>query len=115
MQTTTEKPRYSDGVEIHGELIRAAVGSALRLDGRPFCEILLAGDPEPIGDGWPGCDFRYPNPIPEWRESRAIACNVTVTGRKVHWRGGCRWVRCRVEWVGDCEPSTYGGGWLAVD
>jgi hypothetical protein len=112
--TTTSRPVHSTSREVYGIERQAEVGSVVHLDGHPFAERLLAGDPEPVGDGWPGCDFRYPNPVNEWRESHAIACNVHVTGRTLQNRFGSLWVRVSIEWVGDCEPSTYGSGWLLV-
>ena len=93
--------------------IAATVGSALELDsGR--VELLLEGD-DVTCPGWDGCDFRYPNPVLGWEKKHAIACNVHVTGRKIRRRNGSQWVRVRIEWVGDCEPSTFSGGWLLVD
>lgn len=45
----------------------------------------------------------------------ALATNVTVTGRTLQRREGDWYVRCRIEFVGDGEPSTFVGGWLKVD
>ena len=59
--------------------------------------------------GWPGAQFRLPCPI-----GRMIAVNVTITGRTIQRRGGADWVRVKLEWVGDCEPSTFSKGWLLV-
>jgi hypothetical protein len=93
--------------------VAAHVGSYVQLDNDRHGEKLLPGD-DNVCEGWGGCDFRYPNPIQAWRESRAIACNVHVTGRTYQYRSGSRCVRVKVEWVGDCEPSTYTSGWLYV-
>lgn len=41
-----------------------------------------------------------------------LACNVEVTGRTVQFHGWQPRMRCRVEFVGDCEPSTFCRGWL---
>lgn len=109
---------WSDDVRVD-----AAVGSYVVLDDsvrRPCGERLLKGDPEPIGSGWPGCDFRWPNPVPGWETSRAIACNIHVTGRVIRYGekiglGDGYWVRVSIEWVGDCEPSKYGSGWMKVE
>lgn len=112
---TTQATERSGGREIYGRECRAAVGSLVKLDGsRRFPERLLPGD-DNVCHGWPGCDFRYPNPVPGWEKKHAIACNVTVTGKTLQRRDGSLWVRCRVEWVGDCEPSTFSGGWLRVE
>jgi hypothetical protein len=109
MSTTTEtRPVHSTGREIYGIKRIATVGSIVLIDGRTISEELLAGEPEAIGDGWLGCDFRYPTIIGE------CACNVHVVGRTLQNHGGSLWVRVRVEWVGDCEPSTFIGGWLLI-
>lgn len=89
--------------------VGAKVGTYVILDGRQVGECLLPCD------DWDDADFRWPNPIPEWRTSRAIACNVHVTGRTVQYRMGSFWVRCTVEWVGDGEPNTSCKGWIFFD
>jgi len=118
-------PVHSRGADVHyvpyngPKAVKARVGSVVVLDSGT-CERLLPGDPEPIGTGWPGCDFRWPNPVAEWREKHSIACNVHVSGRKARWgadigRNSCWWVRVKIEWVGDCEPSTYGSGYMLIE
>ena len=71
-------------------------------------EVLLPSD-------WDRAEFRFPNPIHEWREAHAIALNIEITGRTFQWRNGRHMVKLRLEWVGDDEPSTYSEGWLLVD
>ena len=64
---------------------------------------------------WDKAEWRYPNPVPEWRESHAIACNVTITGRTiVHAKGGL-WKRGKLTWVGDGEPDTFSPCLVACD
>lgn len=46
---------------------------------------------------------------------RELAANVTVTGRTIQADYGCSAVRVRIEFVGDCEPSTYCYGWMHVN
>lgn len=46
---------------------------------------------------------------------KAIAVNVTVTGRTLQRRQGDYYVRCQIEFVGDGEPSTFSGGWMKVE
>lgn len=87
-----------------------AVGDRIILDGKSISERLLPGD-NFSDSGYPGCEFRYPRfckIIP------SLAINIKITGRKIIWRQGENMVRIRIEWVGDCEPSTFSGGWLVV-
>jgi hypothetical protein len=46
------------------------------------------------------------------RETRAV--RIEVTGRTLQWKHDRRVVRCRVVFLGDCEPDVETGGWLAV-
>jgi hypothetical protein len=64
---------------------------------------------------WDKAMFRWPNPIHEWRESRAIACNIEITGRTFQRRKGDYWVKIRITWVGDGEPDQYSDGWAMVN
>jgi hypothetical protein len=98
---------------INGEEVKAEVGSYVVLDGKNFGVKLLTGE-DYVDSGFSGCQFRWPNPIREWEKSRAFACNVKVTGRTFQYRNGGRWVRVEVEWVGDCEPSTFAKGYMSV-
>jgi|SRR5215469_6353966 len=93
---------------IESRLVKIEAGSRVEHDsGRT--EFLLPCD------DWDKAAFRWPNPIHEWRESHAIACNLKITGRTFQERNGKNfYVRVRFEWVGDGEPSTYSGGWLVV-
>lgn len=83
-----------------------AVGSYVQLDsGRG--EWLLGCD-------WDGAQFRFPNPVTPWRESRALAVNVEVTGRVLQWRDGGAWMRVKVTFVGDGEPDQVVRGYMRV-
>lgn len=89
------------------------VGSLVLLDGKQFGERLLPGE-DYVDEGFKGCQFRYPNPVRGWEKSYAIAINVSVVGRTIQYKAGQRWVRVLVEWVGDCEASTFSRGMMAV-
>ena len=99
-------------IEIYGQTYEIAVGSIVYLDGKNIGEKLLPGD-DACGS-WQGCDFRYPNPVQGWEVKHAIACNVSITGRTMQIVNGSRCVRVKIEWVGDCEPSTFSSGWLLL-
>ena len=103
---------------IHGIEYAPQVGACVELDDCRIGEGLLEGDRADVLHNcseWSGCDFRWPNPVPAWRTSRAIAVNVSIVGRTLQRRAGCYWVRVRLEWVGDCEPSTFSRGWMLAD
>jgi len=86
------------------------VGDVIEADGWRIGQTLDAGD-DFVDSGFPGCQFRV------WMGGGVfhVAVNVEVTG-KPHYRGygRCR-SRCRIEFVGDCEPSTFTRGWLYHD
>jgi hypothetical protein len=60
-------------------------------------------------DDWDRAEFRYPNPIADWRKKHATACNVKLTGKAIISAEGALWRRGQVEWVQDDEPSTFSG------
>ena len=111
MSLATRESTVTEKLLDCGTRVAPEVGSFVKLDEGRIGEKLLPGDDFTCA-GWDGCDFRYPNPVSIWRESRAIACNVHVTGRTIQYKDGGRRVRVKIEWVGDCEPSTFSGGWM---
>jgi len=97
---------------IFGREVRPEVGSLIELDDRDHIGELLREGDDFTCPGYPGCDFRFPinfGPIKD------VAVNVKVTGRTRQIRTGSHWVRVQVEFVGDCEPSTFAGGWMRID
>lgn len=83
------------------------VGDRIKLDTWGFPERLLEGD-DPVGEGYPGCQFR----VEPFNVAITLAVNVKVTGGyHSNTCGGWR-SRCKIEFVGDCEPSTFAGGWI---
>ena len=97
--------------------VAPAVGSCVRLGDSlataKMGERLLDGDDFYTDDGYDGCDFRFP--ISATGPIKDVACNVKVTGRKTTRRFGDEWVRVTVEFVGDCEPSTFVKGFMLID
>lgn len=89
---------------IENKILTVEVGTAVE-NAAGRTEKLLPSD-------WDRAAFRFPNPIPGWETKHAIACNVTVTGRTFQWRKGAFYVKARMEWVGDGEPSTFSEGWI---
>jgi hypothetical protein len=57
--------------------------------------------------GFPGCQFRVKLPSHDVK----VAVNISTTG-KPKWNGHLWQSRCKIEFVGDCEPSTFSGGLL---
>jgi hypothetical protein len=82
------------------------VGSYVEPDGWGYGGALLPSD-------WDAAAFRLPTPRLE-PVIKDVAVNITVTGRKVRRRCGSDVVRVRIEYVGDCEPSTHHAGWMVV-
>jgi len=103
MEATKRKP-VANTVKIDGGYYRPGVGTALEVNGG-IPGRLLPGD-DFVDSGFPGCDFRWASMAGD------IAINVTITGRTLRWRHSAFWIRARVEWVGDCEPSTFDKGWV---
>ena len=62
-----------------------------------------------IDDSFPGCQFRLKTnsdgPV------KSLAVNIRVTGGD-HWHQASYRSRCKIEFVGDGEPSTFTGGWI---
>lgn len=56
------------------------------------------------------CDYYLPThsggPVKE------LGVNVEITGRTRQRRCGGWYVRCRITFVGDCEPDTVVKGWV---
>lgn len=93
---------------IEGRIVTVGVGSRVALESGRVEELMPCD--------WDQASFRYPNPIQEWREKHAIACNVQITGRTFQVKHGViSAVKVRIEWVGDDEPNTYTEGWLLTD
>jgi hypothetical protein len=100
-------------VSVEGTEVLPKIGDVVRIDGRSSAawERLLPGD-DFSDSGYPGCDFRLP--VRAGGPIESVAVNVHITGRTIQWHSGAQWVRIRIEFVGDCEPSTYSSGWLRI-
>ena len=90
--------------------MKPQVGDIIRIKDRPVCEKLMPGD-DFSDSGYPGCQFRIlvnggMGPIP------SVAVNVKVTGKTPVRYNGDYWLRCQIEFVGDCEPSTFCSGFI---
>jgi len=94
------------------ERYQAKGGEYVEPDGWRFGNRLERTDEGPVGE-FPGCRFRLTPPV---HEEVSFAVNVHVTGRD-HWHGPseCWRCRCRIEFVGEDEPSTFSGAWLYHD
>lgn len=88
---------------IHGNEVEVKLGSCVRPDGWRFGQRLIAS-------AWDVARFRLPTGSAGPVESLAV--NVVATGRTWQRREGGYWVRVRVEFVGDGEPSVFAGGWM---
>lgn len=108
--TNTQAP-ISAGIE-HYPLLETKVGDYVILDGGRIGELLLPGCNN-VCPGGPGCGYRYPCPA---TSAHGIGCNILITGRTGQRRpySDGVFIRIQIEWVGDCEPSTYSRGWLLL-
>lgn len=85
--------------------IQAKVGDAVRID------TWGVGAAELIASDWDAAPLRVRTyqPVIE-----SLAVRIEITGRKRHYTGygSPDKVRCRVVFVGDCEPDEVTFGWL---
>lgn len=93
-------------IDNYGE-VTVTEGTVVKLDARRVSERLLPSD-------WEAAEFRFPCWALHSNKVKGVACNVTVTGRTFKAREGQLWIRCKVEFVGDEEPSTFASGWVLV-
>jgi len=93
-------------VEIEKVLYEPKVGDFVKPDGWYIGECLKPSDGF-SDSGFPGCQFRLPAGI-----DYKLAVNIRITGRKVRYSSGFPRYRCEIEFVGDCEPSTFARGWI---
>ena len=61
---------------------------------------------------WDGCEYRISSGV-----AVDVAVNVKLTGRKSFPLGNAYRTRCKIEFVGDGEPSTFHAGivWSTAD
>lgn len=92
--------------EIWGKTIEAKVGSVVWPDNWFGAEQLIESD-------WDAAQFRIKlgsnGPI------KSLAVNVEITGRTIQYHNLAYWIRIKIEFVGDGEPSQIYRGWLKVD
>lgn len=94
-------------VEIECDVVTPMIGSVVEPDNWRLAERLLPSD-------WDKADFYLPTGYQ--CGITKVAVNIKVTGRTLRRRyGDSQWVRIKIEFVGDGEPSTFLGGWLKQD
>ena len=79
------------------------VGSLIRPDGWRFSERLVESD-------WSEAEFYLLTG--HCVGIQQVAVNITITGRTLQRFDGDLWVRVKIEFVGDGEPSVFHGGWM---
>jgi hypothetical protein len=91
----------------YGRTHTIQVGSYIKPEGWRLGNLLTPSD-------WDGAEFRIESPN---YPGVTRAVNVTVTGRTFQGlpHSDARWVKVRIEFVGDGEPSTSAKGWWMVD
>ena len=86
--------------------ITPMVGNSVQPDGWE-CGWEKLEESDGYSDGsFPGCQFRLPAGCDN---TAKLAVNIKVTG-KPRWNGISYTSRCKIEFVGDGEPSTFSGG-----
>lgn len=90
-------------VIIYGNEVEVSVGSVIKIDGWRFAEKLIPSSWEPA---------QFYIPTSSGGPIKQLAVNVTITGRTWQRREGEYWVRVKIEFVGDGEPSEYTSGWM---
>ena len=86
--------------------VEAKVGSFIKADGWKTGERLLPSD-------WDKADFYSPTGFSVG--VLQVATNVYISGRKLLYKDGNKWVRIQIEFVGDGEPSSFTYGWMLID
>ena len=64
-------------------------------------------------DDWDQADLRWEDPA--FGFERGVACNVTITGKTIISEQGAQWLRAKLEWVKDGEPSEFEPVLVRVD
>jgi hypothetical protein len=91
---------------IYGNEIEVKIGACIRPENWPFGSRLIASD-------WDQAEFRLPRPNAFPNDPiQSLAVNIVITGRTWQRREGDYWLRVRIEFVGDGEPSAFAGGWM---
>ena len=88
----------------------AQAGDAVQADDWSISLQLDPGDSR-ADSSFPGCQFR----VPMGDGLYNVAVSVKTTGRPHRTCFGRFQSRCKIEFVGDGEPSTFAGGWLFHD
>lgn len=99
-------------VTIWSKEITPSVGTYIIPDGKTVGKVLTPGD-VPVDSGYPGSQFRWP--VENGGPIKSVAVNIEITGHTLQRKHGGYCVRVKMEWVGDCEPSTFSSGWLFVN
>ena len=88
------------------EKINAKIGDTIKGDQWRWAYRLDADDGFK-DSSFPGCQFR----VNLEDKEILLAVNIKTTG-KPRWNGARYQSRCKIEFVGDGEPSTFSGGVL---
>ena len=86
-------------------------GAFIKPDGWIDGELLTADTDTYTDDGWKGCDYRLPS------NGGDLAVNITPTGKLHYTESYSRFdykLRVKIEFVGDCEASSFHKGWLHI-
>ena len=91
---------------IYGNEVEVKLDSYIVPDGWTFGGIVIASD-------WDKADFCLTKSASYAGDPiESLAVNVTITGSTWQRRQGDYWIRVKIEFVGDGEPSVFSGGWM---
>lgn len=91
--------------------IKAGIGDYIMPDGWRGYGSTLEEGVHHKDSPWPGCSFYLPS---AQYENVGSAVIIKVTGRTIRYFKEGPWIRVRIEWVGDGEPSNFDGGFMYI-
>ena len=106
-----------DRLNSAGQVVEAPQGdsriTAIQLDCWDTFETVEVDTDTYTDSDWDGCEYRISSGV----AVKDVAVNVKLTGRKSFPHGNAYRTRCKVEFVGDGEPSRFHAGivWSTSD
>ncbi len=103
--------RTNSVTTVYGREVSPKTGMVIQADQWAWGARLVDCEQKEAIPGFAGADFR----VEMWNTGVSLAVNVVITGRVPTRRAGDYWLRCKIVFVGDCEPDTVVKGWIKLD